>query len=234
MEKWNCIIVDDEEVDRLMTMSFVKRFPRLNVVGVFESAEEALVESHTLEIDIAFLDIDMPNVSGIEFRKKMNDIPVCVFITGHSEYAVESYDLETLDFIVKPIKFARFEQTMKRIEDFMETKIKAKLFEMSIGGDTIFLKEGYNQTKISLKDVLYLEALKDYTYVVTLEKKHCVWSNLGVLLKKDYFQSFVRIHKSFAVQKQYVSKIFPQEVILNNKMSIPIGRSFKDNLNLLV
>ncbi len=234
MEKWNCIIIDDEEVDRLMALSFVKRFPVLNIVGVFESAEQALLEVNALDVDIAFLDIDMPNVNGIAFRKKMNEIPVCVFITGHSEYALESYDLETLDFIVKPLKFTRFEQTMKRIEDFMETKLKAKMFEMSIGGDTIFLKEGYNQTKISLKDVLYLEALKDYTYVVTSEKKHCVWSNLGVLLKKDYFQSFVRIHKSFAVQKQYISKIFPQEILLQNKTSIPIGRSFKDNLNLLV
>lgn len=231
MDKWNCIIVDDEEVDRLMTVSFAKKFPKLNIVGVFSSAEEALLAIANDKIDILFLDIDMPGVNGIELRKKASEIPVCIYITGHAEHAVESYDLETLDFIVKPLKFVRFEQAMKRVEQFMEIRLKATLFEMSIGGDTIFIKEGYNQTKIKLHEILYLEALKDYTFVVTSQKKHCVWSNIGSLLKKEAFQSFVRIHKSYAVQKQFITKVASQELFLNNIISIPIGRAFKENLN---
>ena len=234
MDKWNCIIVDDEEVDRLMVLSFANRFPKLNIIGVFESSEQALMAIADQKVDILFLDIDMPNVNGLEFRKKTLEIPVCIYITGHAEHAVESYDLETLDFIVKPLKFTRFEQAMKRVEEFMEIKLKAKLFEMSIGGDTIFIKEGYDQTKIKLHEILYLEALKDYTFIVTSEKKHCVWSNIGSLLKKEAFQSFIRIHRSYAVQKQFISKIMPQEILLNNIISIPVGRTFKDNLSLLL
>jgi DNA-binding LytR/AlgR family response regulator len=138
-----------------------------------------------------------------------------------------------LDFIVKPLKLDRFTQTINRIEEFMEIKLKASLFEASIGGDTIYIKEGHEQTKVKLHEILYLEALKDYTLVVTAQKRHCVLSSIGNLLKEDHFQSFVRIHRSYAVQKQYVQKINSTEIILNNNAVIPIGRSYKENLNLI-
>jgi two-component system, LytTR family, response regulator len=233
MQKLNCIIVDDDEIDRLMVTSFVKRFPQFVILGIFESAEEALDCIEKKAIDVLFLDIDMPNLSGLEFRKKMLHVPVCIYITAHPEHAVESFELETLDFIVKPLKFNRFEQTVNRIEEFMQVRHKAALFETSIGGDTIFIKEGHEQIKVNLHEVLYLEALKDYTLVVTQQKRHCVLSNIGTLLKETHFQSFVRIHRSFAVQKQYIKKIGSQEIELNNNMFIPLGRSYKDNLSVI-
>jgi two-component system, LytTR family, response regulator len=234
MRKINCIIIDDDEIDRLMVLSFVKRFENLNLVGVFESAENAILYIENQEIDILFLDIDMPNLNGLDFRKQTMHIPVCVYITSHPEHAVESFELDTLDFIVKPLKFDRFTQTMRRIEEFMEIKHKAQLFESSIGGDTIYIKEGHEQTKVKLHDILYLEALKDYTLVVTEKKRHCVLSSLGNLLKETHFQSFVRIHRSFAVQKQFIKKIGIQDIELNNSVLIPLGRSYKDNLNLVL
>jgi two-component system, LytTR family, response regulator len=234
MQKFNCIIVDDDEIDRLMVLSFAKRFENLNIIGVFENANDALTAIENNTIDILFLDIDMPGLSGMELRKQTKTIPVCVFITAHPEHAVESFELDTLDFIIKPIKYDRFAQAMKRIEEFMEIKQKALLFESSIGGDTIYIKEGHEQTKVKLHDILYLEALKDYTLVVTDKKRHCVLSSIGNLLKETHFQSFVRIHRSFAVQKQYVKKINIHEVQLNNDVVIPLGRSFKDNLNFVL
>ncbi len=231
MKQFNCIIVDDDEIDRLMVLSFVKRFENLNLIGVFENADDALICIESISIDILFLDIDMPGISGMELRKQTKSIPVCIFITAHPEHAVESFELDTLDFIVKPIKFDRFSQTMQRIEEFLEIKQKALLFESSIGGDTIYIKEGHEQTKVKLHDILYLEALKDYTLVVTDKKRHCVLSSIGNLLKESHFQSFVRIHRSFAVQKQYVKKINSHDLQLNNDMMIPLGRSYKDNLN---
>ena len=126
MENLNCIIVDDNEIDRLTVLSFAKRFPNLNILGTFSDSTEALnaIENH--KIDILFLDIDMPGLSGVELRKKANQVPVCIFITSHPEFAVESFELETLDFIVKPLKFERFEHTMRRIIDFFEIKNKVK------------------------------------------------------------------------------------------------------------
>lgn len=232
MKKLNCIIVDDDEIDRLTAVSYAKKFDNLNIVGVFESANEALNVIANEAIDVLFLDIDMPELSGFELRKRASEIPVCIFITAHPEHAVESFDLEALDFIVKPIKLDRFSQTMRRIEEFMEVKHKADLFESSIGGDAIYIKEGHGQTKVKLHDILYLEALKDYTLIVTFQKRHCVLSSIGTLLKENHFQSFVRIHRSFAVQKQFVKKINPYEIELENSIVIPIGRSYKDNLHL--
>jgi len=232
MKPYNCIIIDDDEIDRLTVLSFAKKFPSLNILGVFESAEDAIPFIEKEKIDILFLDIDMPGLNGIDFRKKTQDIPVCIFITAHPEHAVESFQIDTLDFIVKPLKLERFTQTIKRIEEFMEIRLKASLFEASIGGDTIYIKEGHEQTKIKLHEILYLEALKDYTLIITDKKRHCVLSSIGNLLKENHFQSFIRIHRSFAVQKQFIQKINPGEIILNNNIVIPVGRSYKENLNL--
>ena len=231
-KKYTYIIIDDDEIDRLTVLSFAKKFPVLDILGIFESAEDALPFIEKEKVDILFLDIDMPGLNGIEFRKKALEIPVCIFITAHPEHAVESFEIETLDFIVKPLKLDRFAQTVSRIEEFMEIKLKASLFEASIGGDTIYIKEGHEQTKVKLHEILYLEALKDYTLVITDKKRHCVLSSIGNLLKEDHFQSFIRIHRSFAVQKQFIQKINSTEIILNNNISIPVGRSYKENLNL--
>lgn len=234
MKHFTCIIVDDDEIDRLTVLSYVKKFPFLTILGVFDSAEAALPIIEKEKVDILFLDIDMPGLNGLDFRKQTLSVPVCVYITAHPEHAVESFELETLDFIIKPLKLDRFSQTMKRIEEFMEIKLKATLFESSIGGDTIYIKEGHEQTKVKLHDILYLEALKDYTLVVTSQKRHCVLSSIGTLLKEAHFQSFIRIHRSFAVQKQFIQKIGSQEIVLNNNVMIPIGRSYKDNLDSIL
>lgn len=234
MENLKCIIVDDNEIDRLTVLSFAKRFPNLHILGTFSDSIEALKAIENQSVDILFLDIDMAELSGVELRKKVKYVPACIFITSHPEFAVESFELEALDFIVKPLKFDRFEQTMRRITDFFEIRNKASLFEASIGGDVIYIKEGHEQIKVKLHEILYLEALKDYTLVVTSKKRHCVLSSIGLLLKEVSFQSFIRIHRSFAVQKQFINKINTHEIILNNNIAIPIGRSFKDNLKFLL
>ena len=115
----------------------------------------------------------------------------------------------------------------------MELKHKAALFESHLGPDAIYLKEGHTQTKINLYDVLYLEALKDYTLIITSQKRHCVLSSIGLLLKEKHFKTFTRVHRSYAVQKMFVKKITTNELELTNNKLIPIGRSYKDNLQLL-
>ena len=232
--KLNCVIVDDSEIDRLTVVAYAKRFPVLNIAGVFSCAEDALLFISKENVDVLFLDIDLDGSSGVDLRKKVPEIPCCIFITSHPESAVESFEVETLDFIVKPFKFDRFEQAIRRLTEFMELRLKADLFEASIGGDSIYIKEGHEQTKVKLHDILYIEALKDYSLLITQEKRHCVLANIGALLKEVNFKSFIRVHRSFAVQKQYVQKISSQELILHNNVAIPIGRSFKENLNIFL
>jgi len=217
----------------LRVVSVARSFPVLNILKVFTSSEKALAFIEKEKIEVLFLDIDMPGINGLEFRKKLKSIPVCVYITSHPEYAVDSFALETLDFIVKPLQLDRFAQTVKRIEEFMDIKQKATLYELSFVNDFIYIKEGYDQIKIKLQDILYLEALKDYTLLVTPNKRHCVLASIGNLLKETSFQSFVRIHRSFAVQKNHIQKIGSQNVTLTNAALIPIGYSYKSNLNLM-
>jgi two-component system, LytTR family, response regulator len=228
---YKCIIVDDDEIDRLTVLSFAKKYPVLQVMGVFTNALDALKILETEKIDILFLDIDMPSLSGIDFRKKAMEVPVCIYITAHPEFAVESFELDTLDYIIKPVKLDRFTQTVNRIVEYMELKQKANLFESSVGDDIIYIKEGHSQTKVRLYNILYLEGLKDYTKIVTTDKKHFVLTSIGNLLKENHFQKFIRIHRSFAVQEIYVEKKQANELLLNNGVLLPIGRSYKDALH---
>ena len=234
MEKLNCIIVDDIEIDRLMVSSYVKRYSNFEILGVCSNALNAIDLIENNKVDILFLDIDMPNLSGIELRKKALEIPACIFITSHPEYALESFELEALDYMVKPINALRFSQTVKRIEDYMDIKNKASLFEATVGGGSIFIKEGTVETKVNISDVLYLEALKNYTIINTKNNKHRILLNIGLLLKDQSFHSFIRVHRGYAVQKHFIERISSQEVILNNSFSIPVGRSYKENLNVIL
>lgn len=234
MKTYNCIITDDEEIDRLMVTSFVKRFDYLNIVGICSDANEALELLGQQEVDILFMDIDMPGLSGLELRRRAMNVPVCIYISSHPEYALESFELDTLDFIVKPIKFDRFSQAMARVENYMEIRHKVSLFEAAIGGDTVFIKDGHRQVKIKLHEILYLEALKDYTKIVTLAGNNYVLSSIGNLLKEQAFTKFIRVHRSFAVQKHFISQIANNEVLLRDNFAIPVGRNYKENLNEIV
>ncbi len=225
----NCIIIDDNEIDRLTSMAFAKKYSFLNVVGIFSSANEAYEAIQNKQIDILLSDIDMPDMSGLEFRAKMKHIPVCIFITAFPDYAAESFEVDAFDFLVKPIKAERFEQSMNRVQAFFEIKQKAELFEHSLGGNTIFIKDGHQQIKLNLHEILYLEALKDYTRIITTTKKYSVLSSIGNLLLEKPFNSFLRIHRSFAVQQNYIDRISSQSVDIQG-FSLPIGRSYKEVL----
>lgn len=232
-DRYRCIIVDDNELDRLTVLSFVRRYPFIQIDGVFESAVGALAAAEKIPPDILLLDIDMPRINGLDLRRQLEHIPACIFITAHPEYAVESFEAAALDFLVKPLNSERFEKAMSRLERFLEIHQKAALLDHTVDDDTLFIKDGHNHIKLQLNEIIYLEALKDYTGIVTQQKKHCVLSPLGNLLKEKSFQTFIRIHRSYAVQKQFIKKITPKEVMAGN-MLLPIGRSYKEALDRLL
>jgi two-component system LytT family response regulator len=229
---YNCIIADDHEIDRLSVAAAVKRHPFMQVSGMYSSAEDALASVNKTLPDIAFFDIDMPGISGLQLRKQLVDIPVCVFITSYPDYAVDSFELAALDFIVKPLKADRFAITAERIKTYLEIKHKAVLLDVTLGADTIFIKQGHEQVKLSLHEVIYLEALKDYTIIVTAQKKYSVLTSLGNLLKEKPFEQFIRIHRSYAVQKHFIERIKAQEITVNN-IVLPVGRNYKEAVSKL-
>lgn len=227
---YTCIIVDDDEIDRINTVSYIKRHSLLTIKGVYTNAADALTAIESSMPDIAFLDIDMPEMTGLELRKKASDIPVCIFITSYADYAVDGFELAALDFIVKPVDTERFQKTIVRINEYLTTKEKAAQLDIQEDANTVFIKEGHQQVKIQLGDVLYLEALKDYTSIVTAAKKYCVYGALGNIIKENAFQQFIRIHRSYAVKKDNIAKIGNGELWVNG-ISLPVGRSYKNALN---
>lgn len=230
MKSKKCIIVDDDEIDRLLIVSYVKKIDWIEIVGVFETAETALQCLKNEFVDIVFLDIELPGESGIELRRKILEIPVCVFVSSHFESAAETFEIQTLDFIVKPFKFERFEQTIKRIEEYFSIKTKVELYEESLINDEIYIKSGHDKIKIKQSDILFLEALKNYTIIVTASKKYYVLKGFSEILKEKYFQNFIRIHRSYAVCKDKIEKISAQELYLIDGKKLPIGRNFKNQI----
>lgn len=230
---YNTVIIDDNEIDRLSALAHTRRFPFLEVSGVYESAEEAIPAMAANPPDVLLLDIDMPGTNGLDLRRIHGDRAACIFITSFPDYAIESFELAALDFLVKPIERTRFEKSMARLKEYLEIRDKAELFECSLGGGSIFIKDGHQQVKVPLHDIIYLEALKDYTRIVTPAKKYCVLSILGKLLQETAFSSFIRIHRSYAVQKHFIQRITSQEVFLKD-ITLPIGRSYKSSVEGLI
>lgn len=231
---YTCIIVDDDELDRLTLVSYVRRYPFLRMAGVFASAAEALVFIQKNEPpDVLLLDIDMPDMNGLDLRKQLAQVPACIFVTSHPEFAVEGFEIATLDYIVKPLKADRFAKAMERLQQFLEIHYKAELLDYTLGEDTLFIKDGHNHIKLQLYEIIYLEALKDYTGIVTRRKKFCVLTPLGNLLKEKAFQTFVRIHRSYAIQKHFIKEISSKEIMINDIL-LPIGRSYKEAVERLL
>lgn len=231
MKKIRCIIVEDQEIDRLMLQHLVKQQDILELVAAVDSAENAKALINDT-VDLLFLDIDLPDCSGIEMRKMYQHVPACIFISSHPEYAVETFELDTLDFISKPLKKERFDYSVNKLADFFSMKEKSEYFDILTGSQFLNIKEGHETVQIKISDIIYLEALKDYTRLITAQKKHCVLSSIGQILKDRHFSTFVRIHKSYAVPKHLITRKNSYEVMLShNNISLPIGRAFKDNLN---
>jgi DNA-binding LytR/AlgR family response regulator len=232
-KQYSCIVVDDEEVDRLTILQFVKQLPFLEVMGSFNNAEEALQHARTTPPDVLFLDIDMPGLNGLDLRRQLPAAPACIFITAYADYALDGFELEALDFIIKPVKSDRFDRMATRLQAYLELRHKAALLDVSLGGDTIFIKDGHEHIKIRLHDIIYLEALRDYTSIITLTKKYSVLATLANVLAQEAFRSFIRIHRSYAVQKHFINKVTAKEVLVRD-FSLPIGRSYKQALESLI
>ena len=150
-------------------------------------------------------------------------------ITAHPEYALEGFELAALDYIVKPLTEERLEMAMRRLRDYLDVHFKAELFDFSMGPSTVVIKEGYNQVKVPMQEIVYLEALRDYTSIVTRHKKYCVLSPLGTLIREKTFQHFIRIHRSYAVNGSAISGISANGVRLNDVV-LPLGKSYRESV----
>lgn len=229
MKKYKYIVVDDDDLDRLSLCYYLKDHPFLEYKAAFSSSEEALDYILNNDIDIAFLDIDMPGISGIEMQKQIKEKVLCtIFCTSYSEFAVEGFNLEVFDYIVKPLSKERLDISVKRLSEYMELNKKVQLFDASFKDGSVIVKEKNKSVGIRIYDIVYLEALKDYTKLISNNRVHTtVHSNIGALLRTDDFKHFIRIHKSYAIQKNYIGKITATQVEMTNGILLPVGQSYK-------
>lgn len=234
MLTYSCIIVEDNQIDSLMAQAMVKRYPFLQLDGVFGNATDALHFLKDHKVQVLLCDVEMDGLDGLELRRRAMDITACIFITSYPEYAVGSFQLSALDYIVKPLTGDRFAMAMKRLEDYLQICRKADLFDYTLGEQNLFIKDGNHQIKIALHEVQYLEALRDYTQIITLQKKHCVLGTLHHMLAKEAFQSFIRVHRSYAVQRHFIKRVDAAHVYLDGDIVIPVGRSYRDEVNAVI
>lgn len=225
-----CMIIDDDELDRLVLHHHINQYENIEIVASFDSAEKAIPYLN-LPINLLFIETNLPGMNGLEFRKLAHKIPICIFISSHPEFAIETFEINTLDFISKPLKTERFHHSMQKLFNYFEMKEKSDCFDTLLGENSIKIKENGNIFQVKITDILYLEALKDYTRIITSEKKHCILDSLGNLLHKNSFDSFVRIHRSYAVPRHLIRSKNTHEVELVHQIKLPIGRTYKDNLS---
>ena len=225
-------MVDDDEIDLLTAVSFLEDYSFLEITGRYDSAAKALAAAENMPPDVLFLDVDMPEMSGLQLREKLMHIPACIFITSYPDYAVESFEMAALDFLIKPFSHDRFAKTISRLTNYLTIRQKAELLNHTLGADTLFIKDGINHIKLQVHEIVYLEALNNYTSIVTTSRKYAVLSTLGNLIKENAFSTFIRIHRSYAVQKHFIEKICTDEVLVKNNIALPVGRSYKEVLKV--
>ena len=219
-----CIIVDDEPLAIEVIESYVERIESLELVGKFRNAIKAFdfIQSGE-QVDLIFLDIQMPKLTGIEFLKTLSNPPKVIFTTAYREYALEGFELEVLDYLLKPISFDRF---MKAVSKALNQAKEVEITFSNDGDDFIFFKCDKKMIRVSLKDILYIESIKDYVKIKTADKEVVTHQKISILETKLPLNNFIRVHRSFIVNIPKIESYSASEIELNDE-SIPVGRNYK-------
>jgi DNA-binding LytR/AlgR family response regulator len=220
------VVIDDDETDREVIEAEAARFPFLLKKASCGNALEALEVIKNTDPDVVFLDIEMPGMNGIEFIKAVSTTALPVFITSHPEFALESYELDAFDYLLKPVSSERFARCALRLHDFFQMKAKSYAFDSGRDADCIIIKQGYDKYKIAVGDILYLEAMRDYTKIITVAKQYLVLTTLSGLVEKLPAGIFVRIHRSYVVNKHKVDAVQKNKIIIQS-CELPIGKLYK-------
>jgi DNA-binding LytR/AlgR family response regulator len=222
--KIKCVIIDDERLAIEVIESHLKNFDHVEIVATFENPLKAYPILEQEKIDVIFLDINMPQMTGFSFIENLTNKPLIVITTAYREYAVKSFELSVLDYLVKPIPFNRFLKTMN--------KVYQQVYVNSVSGDSnlqqephIFLKVNKKLVKINLNDILFIESLKDYIKVITTVGDYVVHKSLTAITEELPQSSFIRIHRSYTISINKIIALEGNTIEISNK-KIPIGRNY--------
>lgn len=220
-----CIIVDDEQLARALLQKYVEKFPKLELIGSFKNPMEALEFLKTNEVDLMLLDIQMPEITGIEMLQTMQNKPLVIFTTAYSEYALDGFNLDVLDYLVKPFPFDRFSKAIQKALEYHELKTKAAVSNVS--KDYLVVKADHRLHKIKFSDIKYIEGLREYVTFHLPEFKIVALESLKRLEELLPSKDFLRVHKSFIIRKEGVTSAYGSMLEIGTK-EIPIGKSYKE------
>jgi len=231
----NCIIIDDEPLAQEILEDYILKVPYLHLVGKCSSAFEAFEVLRQNPVDLIFLDIHMPNVSGIDFLNSLDNKPMFIFTTAYSEHALEGFNLNALDYLLKPIPFDRFLKAVNKACDlyaFKQSKHPSPFpsgEENQAGERFILVKSGYKSVKIMLNEIRYIEGLKDYVKIFKdgATKPVITLNSLKNLDDKLPSELFVRIHKSYIISLRHIQSVTRNRVVIGETW-LPLGENYRD------
>lgn len=219
-----CLIIDDEPLSRNVLKTFVSDHPDLTLVGECKDAFEAMEALSIESVDLLFLDINMPKLSGVNFYKSLNQKPQVIFTTAYSEFAVDGFELNAIDYLMKPIAFERFIQAIQKVKDKLGGVQKEENFH-----DYILLKADKKIYRTPFNDILYCEALGDYVKVNLADKTLIVTTTMKKLLSDLPSDSFIRTHKSYIINKSKFEYIEGNQIKIGDHM-VSIGQSYREEV----
>lgn len=222
----NCLVVDDEPLARNLLSDYVKKVPYLNLVSTAENAISALSMLRENNIDLLLLDIQMPELTGINMLKALQKKPMVILTTAYSDYALESYDLDVVDYLLKPVTFERFLKALEKVNQRLPQKEIQTAPVLEKSPDFVFVKDGTKLVKVVLGDILYVEGLKDYVTIHTRQQKIVSLQRLKTLEEQLPPEQFIRIHNSFIVAFNAISAIHRGEVQIGD-IRLPVSESYK-------
>ena len=229
-ETIECLIVDDEPVAREILQSHLSGIGTINVAGSCKSAIEAFNIISEKRIDLIFLDISMPEISGLSFAKSINKNIKIIFTTAYREYAIDGFDLQAVDYLLKPISFDRLLQAVNKFMDeniSLQNSSASKLYMEK--SDHIFVRSERKMVKICFKEIHYIESISDYIRIQLLDKAVITRETIANIAAKLPPKSFIRTHRSFIVSLENIDSFTNEYLEINNKQ-IPISRSYKNEV----
>lgn len=225
MSTIHCILIDDEPMGLSVLQAHASKVPYLKVLATFVSATEALAYLQTQPIDLLFLDIQMPDLSGLEMARLLDSSIPIIFTTAYRQYAVDGFELAAIDYLLKPISLSRFLQACNRAVDRLASQPSRK----PAANDHLFVKTGYDWTRIDLTSLLYIEANDNYLTFYESDRRTLTRMKLSEAMDKLPVEQFVRIHKSYVISLAKIDKIERHQIILAGRR-LPLSTTFRQEL----
>lgn len=227
----NCIIIDDDKLSTKIIAEFVEKTDELNLVGTYASAVDGinyLNGKNAEQIDILFLDIEMPEMTGIDVLKTLNVLPQVIIYSSQEKYALESYEYNVTDYLLKPVIYPRFLKAINKVKEKNE-----KREDITKNSTEIFIKNNSSLVRVKYDDILWIEALENYVVVNSFKEKYTIHFTMKAISDKMPSDQFVRVHRSFIVNIGKIKVIEDNSVVIkteNGSKVIPIGKSYKEKL----